>query len=372
MKKQAKKPINFPKIVLCGYYGHGNFGDEVILKYITTDIKNNFKTPLITVISNNPSDTKETYQVDSVYKYNFFRLLSKIFSCDVFISGGGSLFQDVTSFKSLIYYLLLLFIAKIFKKKTFVYAQGIGPLKSIPARFLAAYVLKKVDIITVRDKKSSEILTSMGIKSIITADPAWNQEYHADSIEKNNRLKLVIQLRDWSYLNEAGLNTIADAVIANFKDESTQINLISLQPLADTEIMKSFKAIIKAKSPNYGIKLLSELPNEEINFCIAESDFVIAMRYHACLVAAKYNVPTLALSYDPKVESLAQEISIPCISLENMTFEKINNEIKRLISERETIKAGLQAISLEKAKKAEETVLILVKQLKDHCITSIT
>ena len=41
-------------------------------------------------------------------------------------------------------------------------------------------------------------------------------------------------------------------------------------------------------------------------------DYVIAMRYHACLLALKYGIPTLALSYDEKVEKIAKRFNIPC------------------------------------------------------------
>jgi len=350
------------RFVISGYYGHNNFGDEAILKAILTELKDKFPNSRITVISQSPKNTKSLYQVNAIHKYNVFAILKEVFSCDVFISGGGSLFQDVTSFKSLCYYHAVLHIAQIFRKKTFIYAQGIGPLRSKAAKFLTARVFKKTDLITVRDKSSAELLLSMGIKATITVDPVWRLKQESAKT-KNNLLKVGIQLRQWSTFNKPQLNMLADAVISNFQDINTELNLVPLQNPGDNKMLEKFQQVLIQKKFPGEIKLLSCMSIEETVSCISSMDLMLAMRYHAGLIAAKYCVPCLFLAYDPKVKSLAKEVSAPVIPMEELSFKSIDTGIKILLSEKKRLKTILREVSLKKNKQAEENIICLQKIL---------
>ena len=101
------------KYVISGYIGFGNFGDEAIAKVLTTHLKNN-SAEKITILSSNPAKTAEQY---GVFSENFLKFIKPILESDVLISGGGSLLQDVTSLKSLIYYLAVIVTALVFNKK---------------------------------------------------------------------------------------------------------------------------------------------------------------------------------------------------------------------------------------------------------------
>ena len=316
------------KIVISGYYGHGNFGDEAILRVIFAELKKNFENAEITVLSKIPN-------------------LKAIADCDIFVSGGGSLLQDVTSLKSLLYYLGLLYMAVILKKKTIIYSQGIGPINSNLGKKLTAYVLKNVDLITVRDKESVEFLKSLNIDSNLTGDPVWELEYNPVKTEKN-KINVGIQLRKWPALDEAKLKTLAYAITSSFKGQDIILNLISLQDKNDLEVLNSFREMINGIET----KVLTGLTLDETIDCICNLDYLIAMRYHACLVAAKYSVPFLAITYDPKVKILAKETTAPFVSVKDMNFSMLNNAIKYLITEKNRIQANLREISIQKAEQA--------------------
>lgn len=316
------------KIVISGYYGHGNFGDEAILRAITDELEKTFNGPEITVLSKIPD-------------------LREIARCDLFISGGGSLLQDVTSLKSLVYYLGLLYLAILLKKKTVVYSQGIGPLNSKAGKKPAGWVLKKVDFVSVRDDESAKLLKSLGIEPTITADPAWGLEYNPVKTQKE-RIQIGIQLRQWPLLNSARLKTLANAVNSVFRGQDPVINLISLQDKKDGEVLSAFGEMVEGVE----VKLLEGLTLERAIDCISNLDCLIAMRYHACLVAAGHDVPFLAIAYDPKVKSLAREANVPYIAVKDMNFSMLSNGIKYLMNEKDRVSANLRELSAEKREKA--------------------
>jgi len=161
------------KIIISGYYGLKNFGDEAILQTLIDRLNSAYDKPEITVISKNPEYIKQTYKADSVYSFNFSEISRKMSGSDIFISGGGSLLQDVTSLMSLFYYLALILLAQIFKTRVYIFAQGIGPINNPFGRFLTGIILKNASLITVRDQNSSDFLSKLGVKSIQTTDPVW-------------------------------------------------------------------------------------------------------------------------------------------------------------------------------------------------------
>ena len=93
----------------------------------------------------------------------------------LYINGGGSLMQDVTSHRSLWFYLFTISAAKRLGCQVMMYGCGIGPIHSPANRRRAAKVLQKsVDAITLRDTHSKEELEDMGVTNpeiILSADP---------------------------------------------------------------------------------------------------------------------------------------------------------------------------------------------------------
>ena len=155
------------KICISGYYGFDNFGDEIILKILTENIKKfNFDTE-ITVFSVSPEKTSKNLKVKSIHSFSLLKILKTLISSDILISGGGSLLQDSTSAKSLIYYLLIIFLAEIFRKKVIIFAQGIGPINNKILFNITMNLLKNAYYITLRDTNSLNILKTSGINAKI-------------------------------------------------------------------------------------------------------------------------------------------------------------------------------------------------------------
>ena len=81
------------KVLISGYYGFDNSGDDAILKAIVKDLKANDSSIQITAFSNNPPFTKKIYGIEAVYRFGMLDIIRAIRDCDLFISGGGSLYR---------------------------------------------------------------------------------------------------------------------------------------------------------------------------------------------------------------------------------------------------------------------------------------
>lgn len=301
------------KICISGYYGFDNFGDETILKILIDNLKQFKEIPEITVFSSNPEKTAKDYNVNAVQTFNIKSVIKALKETDCLISGGGSLLQDATSAKSLLYYLFVIGIAHLLKKKTIIFAQGIGPLNNPVLRHITMNLLKKADYITVRDNNSLDLLKKYNIKAEKCNDPVWNLQPPTSE----NTGKTGIQLRSFNCINVDFLKKLAENINKYYSNK--EINIFSLQNKIDLEICNKFKEILTQINPNIKANVIENYSNNKVISNIAECDELIAMRYHACLIAIKAGVKLLPLSYDIKVETLAKEFDLNYTDLKNQT-----------------------------------------------------
>ena len=133
------------KIVISGYYGSKNGGDEAMLAAMLEVLREEIPNLHVTVISLNPEYTKRRHNVDAVPRPDIWTIIQRIRTADLLISGGGSLLQNVTSGRSLYYYLAIIFLALLFGRKVMLYAQGIGPIRGALAHKLMNLIVNRVD-----------------------------------------------------------------------------------------------------------------------------------------------------------------------------------------------------------------------------------
>lgn len=306
------------KFVISGYIGFDNFGDEAIQQVLTAHLKEQ-NAEKITVISSNPEKTAGLYGVNSCKMLNFIKPISE---CDVLISGGGSLLQDVTSLKSLIYYLSIIILAIALNKKVIIFAQGFTPFRTKIGKFLTKHILKHCHEISVRDIKSQELLKDLGINSELVTDPVFGININYEQ----NKEGVGIQLREYPTLNDIFLNQLADEIAKHFSDK--KIKLFSLQDSLDLAPLQKFAEMLNSRN------IKSELYNNlDINNTINELsklEYLIGMRFHACLVSAKARVKILGINYDIKVQNLAKTVGFPSVKLNEKTLSDYFEELINL------------------------------------------
>jgi len=320
----VKIKIMANKVVISGYYGFDNFGDEAILSVLVDHLKQIGSD--ITVISNNPQKTGYNYQVNSIKNFNLLALIFAIKNCDILISGGGSLLQDVTSLKSLLYYSFVIFLAQLFNKEIIIFAQGIGPLQKEISRKIVASLLSKCDLVTVRDIKSAELLGSWGINAKLVSDPVFSI-----NLERSDSQPIVgVQLRAFKTMNDAFLEKLAQTVAKEFGHK--KIELYVFQNALDMEISQKFEKMLKKIYPAIQTEIVHSISKNDFIVKISRLEYMVAMRFHAVLVAIKMGVPTVAINYDAKVAKLAYEALLPLLTISS--DEDFDNAFDKLKTQR--------------------------------------
>lgn len=311
------------KIVISGYYGFENIGDEAILYAIIQSLKKEHPEVEITVLSNEPEITAESYQVKAVSRWNLRDVIQAIKMSDGLISGGGSLMQDKTGFRTIPYYASIIKITKIYKKPVFIYAQGMGPLNYKLSRFIVKKVLKNTTI-TVRDNDSKQLLQEIGVdeKIDIVPDPVLGIDIVQQSVDwlftsqQYTKPIVTVSVRDWPTTNNYK-QKLAQALSVIGK-QGYQIVFIPMHGSFDLTVSEEIAALMDCDSK---IVPLHASMHEKIAM-ISESVVLIGIRLHALIFAAVVNTPFLPLSYDPKIDSFAKICGQPVVgSIEEGNWE---------------------------------------------------
>lgn len=295
------------KVLISGYYGYDNFGDEAILSVLIDFLKR--RKLEVNVLSNNPLKTSRSYGVKSAKNFNPLAVLISVLNCDVLVSGGGSLLQDVTSMKSLLYYSFIIWLAQKLKKNVIIFAQGIGPLQSEYSRNLVLGLLAKSTLVSVRDLKSQEFLNANGIQSYLVSDPVFSVDLPLNM----SKGAVGVQLRAFKSIDELFLFSLAQQVIEHFGDR--KIELYVFQEALDYPVCKKFEKMLKTLSPAIETEIIHKVSQNDIIIRISQLEYMIAMRFHAVLVAIKTGVKTLAINYDAKVAKLAYDAYLPLLTI---------------------------------------------------------
>ncbi len=316
------------KVVISGYYGFGNFGDEAILSVLINHLK---KTGYeIVVLSSNPRATSMNYMVNAIKSFNFYQVSGVIKQSDILISGGGSLLQDVTSLKSLIYYLWVIFTALRYKKKVIIFAQGIGPVNNKIAQFITAQILKRCNYVSVRDLKSYELTQKWKVNSELLCDPIFSTEIPPTG----KKGVMGVQLRDFPTITDNLLNKLARKIVKDFHDK--EIEVYSFQDSIDLAICQKFQNIIKSLNPNIKCKVIHGLSIAEILAHISNLEYMVGMRFHAIVASLIAGVKTVGINYDIKVEKLANEAGLPLISMDasedfDVVFDRLKHQNENVL-----------------------------------------
>ncbi|CEO10834.1 polysaccharide pyruvyl transferase CsaB [[Clostridium] sordellii] len=296
------------KVIISGYYGFDNTGDEAILKSMIIALKTELKDIDIVVLSDNPQKTKKDYCINSINRWNLKDIYLALKESDGLISGGGSLLQDITSSRNIIYYTFIIGIARFLNKPVFIYSQGIGPINKKINKKIVKYFLNKVQYISIRDKISLNVLQSIGVNKMIriVPDPVMGLEYKT---KESNHYKdyIIINIREWKY-KDIYMNQISKFCneISKF---GIEIKLLIMHESLDSSITKELSKMILSET-----EIISdEFSIEEKLKYISEAKLVIGMRLHSLIFAGNVGTPMIGISYDPKVDSYLDSIGQPCI-----------------------------------------------------------
>ncbi|MEK4665498.1 polysaccharide pyruvyl transferase CsaB [Priestia sp. FSL H7-0729] len=354
------------KLVISGYYGFRNSGDEAVLKSILTALEEESQRSNVTiepiVLSGDPEWTTSMYGVRSVHRMKLKEVREALKESDGLISGGGSLLQDATGLKSIPYYLGVIKLAQMLKKPTFIYAQGIGPVNRKFFNPMIKSVFKACTYVSVRDEQSADYLRGLGLQwnqIHVVPDPVMGLplpeakvESGAGSVSANgaaeaNRVETTsgahtklpvigISVRFWES-DRKELTAIAAGLKKLCSKRAVHLRFLPFHLPIDEQASRFLMELLgDVTSKGSEVSIAQDLTDpqlmlEEVSKC----DLVIGMRLHSLIYAASQYVPPVGISYDPKIDQFLLRLdSEPAGDTSSLDGDKLAKTVVGLLDQR--------------------------------------
>lgn len=357
-------------VVICGAYGRGNAGDDAILEAILQEMRSIDPDMPITVLTKDPKATRLTYRVRTAGRMDVGTWKKAMRHAGLYINGGGSLIQDVTSRRSLWFYLHNIQAAHKAGCKVQMYGCGIGPVLREQHRKLAASVLNaSVDVITLREPDSLKELQSMGVTKpeiLLTADPALTlpaaSEDEIDSVLLRAGIPphgkyLCFALRNWK----------------GFEDKAPLFAQAAKYAYETYGLTPVFAAVEKHLDPVAGRLAAAglDIPHYFLDDAgsagtiigaLSRMQAVVSMRLHALIFAAGQGIPLAGVVYDPKVSAFLRYIGQEnFLNLNALTADALKAMIDRMVSS--PISPEEQAAAVQNLRQIEQVNVDTARRL---------
>lgn len=357
-------------VVICGAYGRGNAGDDAILEAILQEMRAIDPDMPITVLTKDPKATRLTYRVRTAGRMDVLTWKKAMRHAALYINGGGSLIQDVTSRRSLWFYLHNIQAAHKAGCKVQMYGCGIGPVLREQHRQLAARVLNaSVDVITLREPDSLKELQSMGVTKpeiLLTADPALTlpaaNSDEIDSVLLRSGIPprgnyLCFALRNWKGFEEkAPLFSQA----AQYAYETYGLTPVFAAVEKHLDPVAGRLAAAGLKIPHYFLDDAGSAGT--IIGALSRMQAVVSMRLHALIFAAGQGIPLAGVVYDPKVSAFLRYIGQENFQdLSSLTLERLKAMIDQAVGA--PVSPEAQAAAVQKLRQTEQVNMETARRL---------
>ncbi|MCL2236057.1 MAG: polysaccharide pyruvyl transferase CsaB [Defluviitaleaceae bacterium] len=362
----VRKPRKATDALISGYYGSNNHGDDALLRSVVEDLREIDPNIRISVISKRPKETEGIYNVKTLYRFNLPAIIRALKQTNLLIMGGGSLIQDLTSTRSLVYYTFVMKRAAKNRAKIMLYANGIGPLTEDKNKRRAVDALEKAEEITLRDGGSLQTLENLRLKNSnvqVTADAAFRfrQADQEGAKALLNKIHLVgnkyfcVSLRGWRSLKDDFITEMAVFCDHMMEKHGLAPLFIPMQPSNDAEISTKIMEKIRYK----GYYLEDEFTIEEVLAIIGGAEFMLGMRLHSIIYAANAGTPVVGLVYDPKVSAMMEDLGqTTYTNLEDISAMRLIVLSEKVMKNRDEIVEQLTQKTAVLADKSEKNAKI--------------
>lgn len=351
------------RLAVAGYFGCGNLGDDAILLGFVQGISGHLYN--ISVLCGQPEVLMRQYGLKGVQRMDPRAVAQAIKDADALVFPGGSIFQDVSSVRSVAYYSRLVSLAKKSKKKVVLLGQGVGPLTTFLGKRFAGSAFSASDAIAVRDQASATAIRGLGV----SASPRVTGD-------------LAFLLPEPSRIDEAfgvaGMTTIGISARPFRKARGTDLVAVfgefckllfagGYMPVLIEMDREADKPLILAISRTQGGKVpdIRDLETPmQAQQRIARMSAVVAMRLHAGILASTVGVPAMMVSYDPKVTAFANAMGWPTPqNIQGVTAARLYDAFQSFIKDRDRIAGSLPKKREQMAAAAAQNIDLLASVL---------
>ncbi|MEK6557247.1 MAG: polysaccharide pyruvyl transferase CsaB [Candidatus Margulisiibacteriota bacterium] len=346
---------------MVGYFGYNNLGDEAILQSIVSQLRAYPRPLSLVLFAHKAASYQSSFHGTVLSRKSFPALIAGISMVDIVVFAGGTLFQDRTSFRNLLYYLGLIVLARILGKKIILYSQGVEPFRYSLSKWLVKNAFLFCHTITVRDKESHAYLNELlgGKKRI---------QYTVDSA-----MMIAPYQTNNLYQNCIGINFMnikqlpLDSIVRQLERFSEKYRRKFLYlPLSKEDGLIGRE--IKKRLPDSMMAIFE--PSGHISTSLGvlkQMDMMVGCRLHSLILSAAVGVPFLGIHYHDKVESFAKDVKQKYVPFSDLQTETFYSNLVEVFENRTAYRNQLNALVRDLKEQSRDNLIntILLKYDKN-------
>ena len=278
------------KVLLCGYYGMGNAGDEFLASASIALLERcGLKRDEIVMLSGDTAESERAHGVRAFDRWNWREIVIAAKNSETLLLGGGGIFQDSSGLLSPWYYWGVMRIASLCGCRLWAAGQSVGPLRSPISRALARNAFSLCSAVTVRDERSHEFLKRGALLAddLVLTLPCGASERKGNGVLVNFRPCGGLERKaaqDFSVLEWTRGRSIIGVAMS---DE-------------DARLMETLQ---REKIIRLDDLRLCTVENWSETF--SDGEYAWGMRLHFGVFCLKRGIPCTLVPYDPKVSDFA-------------------------------------------------------------------
>jgi polysaccharide pyruvyl transferase CsaB len=355
------------RIVLSGYYGAGNAGDELILRSITDYIGFPDSPYQLIVAAYDAGAVAATHGMQAFPRTNFPRGQSEVAAATGLILGGGGLWHDYTfapaggllalftdNLSAVTGYSKLPLLARIFDRPVHAFGLGVGPMTDPDALAYVRFLARQLGSIAVRDEASRALLEAIqgwNVPVEVFPDPVFaldlsTAELPRDADQYFGAAPVIgVNLRSWAGDDQGELSArIAEVLTRISRERPCSFIGIPFQHPQDGEALEAVFSRLADHIPRAIVDPATLGEPLSVAAVIARCSALIGMRFHACLLAHRSSVPAVGLAYDPKVSALFDQVGCPELAVPlDIGVEPLVSLVERVLEHPESQKESLRS-----------------------------
>ena len=340
-----------------GFYGVRNVGDDAILQSAAASVRSSGLDPV--VVAWDPTVVREETGFPALSARGASGpLYRSMRTAGAFLLGGGGLIKDYGgSPTSLRHWMRGLQVAAGAGVPTMTWSVGVDPLLYPESERLVRETLSRVDAVTVRDTESAERLRDLGVRQevTVTADPvpAYVARHRRDPAEESAEPHIAVALRHWYAFQDRvadpeafdrALSALAGGLGEVCRRRGARVSFVPFRAVEGDDDRQVAARVAALMDPET-VTVIDD-PAPGIGDTIArlrEADVVVGMRLHAAVIATTLGVPTVALSYAPKVSAYMDEVGLSdwCTDMGEVRAEWVTERVESALDQRARLRADL-------------------------------
>jgi polysaccharide pyruvyl transferase CsaB len=357
--------LTLTNIVITGWYGAKNAGDEAILAALLYQLRRKGYSNL-SVLSYDPAYTTTLHNVKAYpeMRLDLYKSIEVISNADLLIVGGGGLLKDEGKYYPLL--LIKCLLARLFKTKIILSAVGVGPFYRSFGKWVTRQIARVADVITVRDRESLDLLYDIGVRRDVhvTGDlalclPDINPNQVPQSLKfagfsvNPGTLRIAVSLRPWYHMRRIWpdgklkyaqfLDKFADAIDQIDALYNPVVVFIPMQYEQDVPVGKELYTRLSSRK-EFDLLFEQGYNYLEISTALANFDILIGMRLHSLIFASLSYTPIVSVSYSSKVSSFIKSLQSDKwnTSIDSLVTDDLVKIVQDSVNQRETVIQSLK------------------------------